>query len=638
MKKSILTLFALSSTVVIMGLANPQSGPVIPNYSQAERSAVPEALRWRFEDIYASPEAWRAELLQTRRTLAKFAAAGKEATFSSARLVECLNLHERISAALAKLLGYPFLQSQVQWSSALFQNMLSEARQLQVDMDTTTRLMELNLIRADENRIKSWIESEPGLKPYRVFLRRLQRSKAHSLPEEAERVAAQVKLFSDGPKTAAGVLRGLDMPRAEAVLPDGSRLTLDGPNWMKLSRSAKAEERKAADEAMAVNRKRFENTFAALLDMSVKRDLFEAKIRGFADCLSAELFPYDVDPAVYKNLVQVVKSRLEPYHRFLRLRKKILGLDVLHPYDRTLRTAAGLPLRFGFDDARRLVQEAVAPLGPEYASLMRRAFDERWFDVFGHRDKVNLGSASPVYGVHPYICLDFRGSFFDLITVAHELGHGLNFWLSEKAQPSAAADPVWFATEVPSTMNEILLMKYLLERPGDDRVKLALLSEFLERLDVLLFFSVRHAELQLVIHQHVEKGGTLSPEWLNAKQLELARHYFGESKGVMAVDEYVQSDWNHPNTYFAPFQGYFYVVGAVTSLALADKIREGGAAVKQYLEFLKTGGSRPIMDVLKDLGVDLSQPKTVEDALSTYDRLVGDMERLSAGTEEKQHQ
>ena len=631
MKKSILPLFAVSAAVLFTGFANRQAPPVIPNYAQAERSAVPEVFRWRFEDIYPSPEAWRADLLRSRKTLAKFEGAVKEATNSAARLVVCLHLYEELSASLAKLFGYPFFQSQVQWSNALFQNMSSEAGGLQVDFGAATRLLEANVLSLDSKRVEDWLEAEPDLKPYQTFLRYVQRRKSHLLSPEAERVAAQVKLFSGGPQRAADVLRDLDMPKPEAVLPDGSKLTLDGANRRKFSLSAKAGERKAADEAMAASRKRFENTFAALLDMSVKRDFFEAKIRGFADCLSAELFPYGVDPSVYRNLVQTVRNGLEPYHRFLRLKKKTLGLDELHPYDLALRTSAGPPVRYGFDDARRLVQEAVAPLGPEYASLARRAFDERWIDAYGHKDKFSLGSASPLYGVHPFICLDFRGSFFDLITVAHELGHGLNFWLSEKAQPFAASAPVWFATEVPSTLNEILLMKHLLERPGDEKAKPALLAEFLERLDVLFFFSARHAELQLAAHEHAEQGGTLSPEWLNAKQLELARHYYGAGKNVMVVDDYVQSDWNHPNTYFAPFQGYFYVVGAVTSLALADKVREGGEAAQKYINFLKAGSSRPIMDVLKEMGVDLSAPKAVEDALRTYDRLVGDWERLSAG-------
>ena len=630
MKKLAISLFLVLTSAAIFWPANPQTDPIIPNYSQSERSAVLEAFRWRFEDIYPSAPVWRADVVEATKNLAQLEAMAKDWVSSPPQMAECLELHEALSARLAKLSGYAFLQSQVQWSNTEFQNMSSEANRLLVDLAAKTGRLEADVLRLGQKRLETSLESEPRLKPFRVFLRRALKKKDHILSQEAEDVASMVKLFSGGSKTASDLLRDFDMPEPEAALPDGSKLSLDGANRRKLASSTNAAERKAADEARGANLKRFENTFAALLDMSVKKDFFEAKIHRFSDCLSAELFPYDVDPDVYRNLVSSVKARLEPYHRFLRLRKKILGLAELHPYDSWLQTAAGSPPRFSFGDARRLVLESASPLGSEYSALVRRAFEERWFDVYGHKDKAGiLGSASPVYGVHPFICLDFRGSFFDLITVAHELGHGLNFFLAEQAQPFAAADPVWFATEIPSTFHEILLMKSLLERPGDDRRKLELLSAFLERLNVLLFFSAQHADLQLAAHEHVEKGGTLSPEWLNAKQLELARHYLGHDKGVMAVDDYIQSDWNHPNMFFAPFQGYFYVVGAVTSLALDDKLRKDGETARKYIAFLSAGSSRPIMDALRELGVDLSTPKPVEEALAMYDRLVGEMETLA---------
>jgi len=628
MKKAIIVFILAFAAISLPRAQKLPSEPLIPDYSQSERSAIPEAFRWRFEDIYPSLDAWRADVAEFERLFPKLKGLAKDWTASPSRMAECLELREKLLLIVTKLIGYAYFQSQVQWSSAQFQNMLSEASRLQADLAAQTGRLESDVLRLDRKQVELSLEAAPRLGPFDAFLKQGLKKKSHALSEEAQQMAAQMMLFSGGPKLVSDLLRNLDMPKPEAVLPDGSRLALDGANSRKLAASPNADERKAADEARALNLKRFENTFAALLDMSVKRDLFEAKIRRFPDCLSAELFAYDVDPQVYRNLVGTVKSRLEPYHRFLRLRRRILGLRELHPYDDRLRTVAGLSFRFDFDDARRLVQEAVAPLGPEYAALTRRAFEERWFDVYGHKDKMNLGSANSLRGVHPYICLDYRGSFFDLLTVAHELGHGLNFYLSEKAQPPAASNPVWFASEVPSTFNEILVLKHLLAQPGDDRRKLGLLSEFLERLNVLLFFTARHAELQLAAHEHVEKGGTLSPEWLNAKQLELARHYMGHDKGVMAVDDYVQSDWNHPNVYFAPFQGYFYVVGAVTSLALADKVQEDREAARKYLAFLKAGSSRPIMEVLRDLGVNLGTPKPIEEALAMYDRLVDEMERL----------
>lgn len=630
MKRFIVPLIlALTSNSAVRAADTP-SGPVVPDYSQEDRSKVPESDRWRLEDIYPSAEAWRADLLAAGQLVVGLNALPADWTSPPPRLAEALELREKLLRVTAKITAYASFQSQVEWSNAQFQNMMSQANQLQVAVDASIGRLEADLLGVGENRVEASIAAEPRLRSYAAYLRTLLRKKTHVLPEEAEQVASQVKIFSNEIGTAAAALRDIDMPTPEATLPGGSKLTLDRANWRKLVLSPNAEERKAAAVGFADNQRHFENTFAALLDMSVKRDLCNAKIHHFPDCMSAEFFPYDVDPAVYRNLVGTVRGHLEPRYRFLRLRKKILGLKELHPYDDRLRVIPGPPLRFGYEEAQRLVRESTAPLGPAYAALVRRAFEERWIDVYGHKDKMNMGSASSVYGVHPFISLDFRGSFFDLITVTHELGHALSFQLAEQAQPFASADLVWFASEVPSTFNEILLMKHLVAQSGDNRRKLALLSEFLERLDLLLFFEAQHADLQLALHEQVEKGGTLSPEWLNAKQLELERLYSGHDEGVMVVDDYVASGWNHPSAFFSPFQSYFYIVGAVTSLALADKVQAGGDTANRYLDFLRAGSSRPILDVLKETGVDLSAPQAIEDALAAYDNLVGEMEALYA--------
>jgi oligoendopeptidase F len=602
----------------------------IPNYSQSERSAVPEAFRWRLEDIYPTPEAWEQDKAEAQRGLDRLDSLLKKGAATPKTLTDCLELHQQSALRLEKLQGYAAFQSQVQWQNARFRDMQSEAGRLQTALNAQSAVLDARILRIDENRMEELYRTEPRLIPYRIYLTKVGQSRSHRLSSEAARIASQTEQFSDGPKIAAECLRNLDMPRPEAVLPDGTKLLLTGPNRRKLSRSADPAERRAADEASALNRKHYENTFAALLDASVKRDVFQASIHRFPDCLSAEFQPYGVPPAVYRNMVQTVRGNLEPYHRFLRLRKKILGLTELHPYDADLPTVPGADQRFSFAEARRLVEESLRPLGTEYAGLARRAFDERWIDVYAHKDKMNLGSAQSLKGVHPFINLDFRGSYFDLITVSHELGHALSFYLAEKSQPFAASNIVWFASEIPSTFHEILLMNHLLDQAGDDRLKLALLSQFIERLDILFFFSARHAELQSAIHDHVEQGGTLTPAWLNAKQLELARHYLGHDRGAMVVDEYVQSDWNHPNTYFAPFQSYYYVIGSAVSLALADKVRAGGEAAGKYVAFLKSGESRPILDVMREMGIDLSTPQPFLDALAAFDRLVERMERLQA--------
>jgi oligoendopeptidase F len=394
--------------------------------------------------------------------------------------------------------------------------------------------------------------------------------------------------------------------------------------------SADARERRAAHEGAVANRHRFADSFAALMDMGAKRDLFQARSHRHPDCLSAELARYDVEPAVYLNLVQTIRDHLEPYHRYLRLRARLLHLDELHPADAFLPTVDGDPPRFTFAEARALVQESTRPLGPEYAARVRAAFDGGWMDVYPAPDKAEWGSAMTGPGVHPYVLLNYGGEFFDLLTVTHELGHALSFDLAARAQPFATADFPWFLSELPSTCNEVLLLQYLADRAADDRMRLVWLTESVERLNTLLFYRTQGADFQLAVHRHVEAGGTLSAEWLDEKQLELTRHYCGHEQGVMRVDDYVRSEWIRPNMLFAPFQDYFYVVGTVASLAIADRIHEEGpSAGRRYVAFLEAGSSHPPLTLLREAGVDLDTTEPILRALRFYDRLVSRMEAIA---------
>lgn len=631
-----LLIVTLWATARPMGADTPV-GPEIPNYSSSERSEVPEACRWRLEDIFPDVEAWRGAMAETRRILDDFTARMQAWDGSTRGLAACLAGREELQRRLVKLVGYPSFLRQIRWSDPGYHNMVGEAEQLQAAGNTRCAELEQRILQLDESILKTALEADTGLKPHAVYVRAVLRRRAHQATPAAAEIVGRLGFLADGPSIAANCLRNLDMPAATAILPDGARLTMDGANWWKLALSTDARERRAADEADCRNRRQYENTFAALLDMSVKRDWFNARVGGYPDCLTAELYPYEVPPAVYRNLVQTIRTHLEPYHRYLRLRKRMLGLTELHPYDAYLPTSAMRPPRFTFTEARALVEESTGALGREYGALVRRAFDDRWFDVYGHKDKMNMGSALSLKGVHPFINLDYRGGYFDLITVTHELGHALSMYIPEQSQPFSASDQVWFVSEVPSTFNEILLMDHLVRRTTDEERRLALLAQYLERLNLLLFSCAQKAELELAIHEHVEAGGALTPAWLNARQLELARHYQGHDRGVMVVDEYVQSEWNHANTFFAPFQSYFYTVGAVVSLALHESIADRGATVGKYLDFLRTGGSRPILEVLGEMGIDLRTPQPILKALAALDRLVAEMEVLQERREKRRH-
>lgn len=622
------------SLSVAPSFATPPASDLIPDYSRVEREDVPEAFRWRVEDIYESEEAWERDLARAREELDRLDGMAAGWTSSASRVADVLETLRSVSLRSGKLSAYASLQARTHAGSARLADLEGASDQLETRLSGRVALMDAAILELGREKVEALVLAEPRLPPYRALLDRALRAAGHTLSEEAQRVFSEAATFSGGAQAAATTLTAMELPTREAVLPDGSRVALTGPVYWKLASSRDSRERRAADEAMVSDVKPLENTFAALLDTCVRKDLFEARVRSHPDGLSAELFPHQVDPAVVRQLLASVKASLGPYHRYLALRKKILGLTEAHHYDLAQRLPAGPKLHFTFEEARRAIEESTSVLGPEYSALMRRAFEERWVDVYRHKGKPGGGSLTSVPGVHPFALLDFGGSFFDLLTVSHELGHALHYVLSEKSQPFAAAEPPYLLTEIPSTFNEILLARHLVDRTPDPRTRLALLAELLDRLDTLLVFGARVAELEIAMHAHVEQGGSLTAEWLNARFLAIARSTYGHDEGLVLVDDYVKSGWNYPNTFFDTFRGYKVVLATVASLAMAGRVRAGGEVeARRYVEFLGAGCGKPTLEILKDAGIDLARPETVETAMQAFDGLVGEMEALQTGLE-----
>jgi len=618
------------SLLLIPGLTGQTAREDIPDYSQTERDKVPEALRWRIEDLYPDVEAWRADLATARTELESLASMAGDWTSSPQRMADFLERYEGLVTRGGRLHFYATLQTETGQTHPEFRSMLGEAGRFFADMTARLAFVDAGILRMGRAGVEERLKAEPRLGPYRVLFEEILRKSDHVRSEEVEEVIAMVEPVTGALSTASSLLLYSDLPRPEAVLPDGTRVVLDKAEERRLRRSEDAAERRTAAEANASNRRRYENTFAVLLDGAVNRDVLEARVRRHPDALTAELFGYGVDPAVYRNLVRTVRGNLGPLHRLLKLRKKMLGLREMHYHDVSLPVVPGSERRIPFEEARRLVEEATAPLGAEYAALLRRAFEERWLDVYPHKDKNPGGSCNFTHGAHPYVLLNFRGTVFDTRTVAHELGHALNYHLASTSQPFAAAVPSWFLSEVPSNFNEILLMERQRAAADDDRVRLEVLSDLLD----MLYFSIYHvtlwAEFDLAIHERVEQGGTLTPEWLNERYLELVRHYYGHDRGITVVEDWVQSEWIEVSHFHRRYAAYLYAVGVVTSLSMADSVLKGGAPeARRYLEFLKAGGSRPPLDLLRDAGVDLTGPGPVKRALAVFDRMVGEMEKAS---------
>jgi len=600
----------------------------IPDYSRTERSEVPAGHRWRITDLYPDHGAWQAELEAVKGLVTGLGPLGEVWTTAPGPMGDFMERLEQVNLRGSRLLSYASLQGDMDLGDATYQTMKGEARAVLVDLASALAFMDSDLLALGEERVEAYLQADPRLAPHRVPFMRTLRMKAHVLPEGEERIVATAGLFTHAPSAAAGILSNLDLPHPALTLSTGEEVELDIAAYNKHRASKVPEDRRRVMETHFRERARFKNTFATLLDASVKQDLFHARVRKFPTCLDAALYPEAIDTAVYRNLVATVKANLGPLHRLLRLRKRMLGLAEMRYGDVYACAVKSVDVTYTFEEARDLVLQATAPLGPAYLQVLEQAFTHGWIDVYPNKGKQSGAYSSGNYGVHPFVKMNYDGSFHEVSTLAHELGHAMHSKLSEAAQPFATHDYPIFLAEIASTFNENLLMHHLLDTVPDDTLKLYLLDNYLETIRGTLFRQTLFADFELAMHERVEQGQSLTPDWLDRTYLDLTRLYYGHGEGVMEVEDWIQSEWSSIPHFFYNFYVYQYATGIVSSMALSEAALRDTGARDRFLTFLGAGGSRFPLDTLKAAGVDLTTPGPVEAALQAFDSLVARMEAL----------
>jgi len=614
---------------LIAGAPMTASQP-IPDFSQTERAKVPDAYKWRSTDIYADNAAWRTEFEAVRQRIAALAPLGRVWTASPKDMGDFMTLLDEVNLRGTRLYQFASHQGDMDLADTTYQKMKGEAQSMLVDLGGQLAFMDSGLLALGQEKVEAYIQAEPRLAPHRVGFLKTLRMKDHILPEGEERVAATAGLFTSAPSAAAGMLNNVDMPHAEVTLSDGHKVLLNTANYNKYRASKVAADRRMVMATHFAEQARYENTFATLLDASAKQDLFQARIRKYPTCLDSALYPEAIDPAVYRNLVATVKANLAPLHRLLKLRGRMLGLADLSYGDVYASAVQSVDRKFTYDEARDLVLKATAPLGPDYRKGIEQAFTRGWVDIYPNKGKQSGAYSSGVYGIHPFVKMNFDGSLNQVSTLAHELGHAMHSHLSESAQPFPTAEYPIFLAEIASTFNENLLMHHLLDTVADDTLKLFLLDSYLETLRGTLFRQTLFADFELAMHERVEQGQSLTPDWLDHKYLELTRLYYGHDAGVMRVDDYIKAEWSSIPHFYYNFYVYQYATGIVASMALSEAALKDPAARDAYLAFLRSGGSRFPLDTLKAAGVDLTTPGPVQAALAAFDALVARMEALYA--------
>jgi oligoendopeptidase F len=511
--------------------------------------------------------------------------------------------------------------------------MRQSAERLGVELASATAWLRPELLSMDAARVRAFLAQEPGLAQYRFYVEDVLRWKPHTLSAGEERVTAQASDLEGAGGSISGVLRDADLPWPEVKLSTGKKVRLD-PTAFSLHRASPVRaDRDLVFAAFFGALSRFERTFGASLYATVQAHRFEKDVRGFGSSLEAALFPGAIPPAVYTQLVSDVRRNLPTLHRYLALRKRMLGLDALRYQDLYTPIVRAVDLRFEPEEAQRITLAALAPLGPEYVAALTKGFESGWTDYLPSTGKRSGAYSTGVYGVHPYQLLNFSGLYEDLSTLAHESGHSMHTWLADTTQPYATHDYPIFVAEVASTLDENLLVHHMLASAKDDATRLFLLGSWLDRLRVTLFRQTEFAEFELAFHERAERGEPLTGESLSELYLKLTREYYGHDRGVCTVPDLVATEWAFVPHFHYDFYVYQYATSIVASTTLARAIREEAgrgetAARDAYLRMLRAGGSEYPIDLLKHAGVDMTTSKPFDAAIAEMNATMDEMEKI----------
>ncbi|HSP13517.1 MAG TPA: oligoendopeptidase F [Thermoanaerobaculia bacterium] len=598
----------------------------------SDRGAVPERYRFDLAPLYANDDAWRAAKEKVEARVPSIAQSKGTLGSSPAQLLAALDNLYSINKDFARLYVYASLQSDVDTRVSKNQAMVQEMQRLGTTIGTAAAYVEPEILRIDKAKIDSFLKQEPKLAVYRQYLDDILRRQPHTLSEGEEKIIADAGLIQGVPGDVYGIFADADFPYPSVKLSSGETVKLDKASFGRYRAVANRDDRRKVMETFFGALGDYKSTFGATYSGEVNRDMFYMRARHYGSSVESALDASNIPVSVYTSLVSGVNANLETFHRYLRLRKRMMGVDQLHYYDLYAPLVENVNLEYPIEQASKNVLAAVAPLGPEYQAAMQRALNERWIDLYPNPGKrAGAYSQGAAYDVHPYMLLNFNGKYDDMSTLAHELGHTMQSYLSNKTQPYATADYPIFVAEVASTFNEALLNDYMLKQIKDDRARLSLLGNYLENIKGTVFRQTQFAEFELRAHQMAEKGEPLTGEALDKLYLDITRKYYGHDKGTCIVDDYIAHEWAFIPHFYRNFYVFQYATSFTASAALSEKVMSGDKEETQkYLKFLSSGGSKYPIQLLKDAGVDMTTSEPLTLTMQKMNRVMDEMEKLLA--------
>ena len=592
-----------------------------------KRSEVPQENTWKLEDIFASDDEWFKEYESLKEVPGRAAEFAGKISKDPACLLEYMKLQDEIGIRLGSLYTYASCRSDEDTANNYYQDMSGKARSVMVGIMGAAAFSGPEIMSIPDDVMENFYREQPELETYRRSIYGIRRMKEHMLSPETERVLALSGEMSGAAGNISGVLRDAEMKFPDLTDAEGNTRQLTEDNLPFLLEDPDVNFRKEAFQTYYKRFSEFKNTFAATLDAQFKQLLFYSRVRNYEDTLSAALDENEVPTDVYLNLIEAVHGNLDKMYRYVRLRKKMLGLDELHMHDVYVPIVGDVAVKVPYEEAKKTVLEALAVLGEDYTDLLKKGFDERWIAVYPNEGKRGGAYSSGSGRPHPYVLLNQKDNLDSMFTLAHEMGHSLHSWYSTKNQPVSTADYVIFVAEVASTCNEILLVRHLLKTTADKRERMYLINHFLDSFKGTLYRQTMLAEFELMMGRMAEAGETLTADALCEKYRKLNELYFGPD---MISDEEIGLEWARIPHFFYDYYMFQYATGFSAAVAIANRILEEGApAVEDYKKFLSSGSSSDPISLLKIAGVDMNTPAPVNSALELFGELVEELEKLA---------
>ncbi|MEB4859739.1 MULTISPECIES: oligoendopeptidase F [Priestia] len=590
------------------------------------RSEIKVEDTWKLEDIFASDDAWEKEFEEVKALIPKMEKFKGKLGESAQTLYDALQEQDELTMRVSKLYTYAHMRYDQDTTNSFYQGLNDRIKTLYTQIASALSYVTPEILSIEESKIKQYMAEHKELKLYAHALDEITRERPHILSESEEALLAQASEVLGSSSNTFGMLNNADLEFPSIKDENGEEVEITHGRYIRFLESSDRRVREEAFKAVYETYGKFKNTFASTLSGTVKKDNFSARVRHYNSARHSALSTNNIPEEVYDNLVKTVNDNLHLLHRYIDLRKKVLGIEELHMYDLYTPLVKDVKMEVTYEEAKDYILKGLKPLGEDYLNVLKEGFENRWVDVHENKGKRSGAYSSGTYGTNPYILMNWQDNVNNLFTLAHEFGHSVHSYYTRKTQPYPYGDYSIFVAEVASTCNEALLNDYLLKKIDDEKQRLYLLNHYLEGFRGTVFRQTMFAEFEHDVHVRAQNGEPLTPELLTKLYYDLNKKYFGDN---LVIDEEIGLEWARIPHFYYNYYVYQYATGFSAAAALSKQIlEEGDAAVERYVGFLKSGSSDYPIEVLKKAGVDMTTSQPIEEALAVFEEKLTEMERL----------